>query len=124
MNRARSLLLAGALLFCFAVGSRAATKSPSVLLPNRCALVASVAAAELQRTGAWTRIIIIRFYHPRAREILQHALVVWHPPTAQQICVYDETGTWDLGIDRRDPEALGYAIAKRMGVILLSAHFI
>lgn len=93
-------------------------------LPNDCLIVASEAASRLAATGAWTRIVLIRFYNPRTKLTFSHALAVWQPPTAKAICVYDWHGTIELGTELHDYNNIAADFCKRANLRLIEAHFL
>ena len=94
------------------------------ILPNRCAIVATEAAARLAKTGAWTRILFIHFIEPGTGELLGHAVVVWQPPTSTQNCVYDEAGTHDLNTSIREPGPIAAQLSKRLRKRIVAAKFL
>jgi hypothetical protein len=100
-------------------------KSPSPRdLPNDCAIVATEAAARLAATGVWTQVIFLKYFEPQTKRIYGHALVVWQPPTAHIVCIYDATGTYDLATEKHDPAEIGKLWAVNEHVFLLDAHFL
>lgn len=93
-------------------------------LPNDCAIIASEAASRLAATGAWTRIIVIKFSNPRTKVAFSHALAVWQPPTSHVVCTYERFGMLELRTTRHEPERIGKEWAHIEGVTLIEAHFV
>ena len=98
----------------------AAARSPIVLqvpvgepnrLPNDCAILATEANARLAEADVWTRIIFVFFIDPADGRKYGHALTVWQPAGAKQICVYDEHGTVRLTTDSHDPAVIAAELA-------------
>jgi hypothetical protein len=79
---------------------------PSPLdLRNDCGIVATEAAARLSATGAWTRIVTVKY--TRDGESIAHSLVVWNPPTTSHVWAYDQwllNGSLDTGVVLKDQQ--------------------
>jgi hypothetical protein len=90
----------------------------STSLPNGCEVLAAEACARLTKAGIWSRILIIRYEDKDEG----HALCVFQPHW--QICVYDDTGTYELDTNSRDPAAIANLLSIRCGRPIKSARFL
>jgi hypothetical protein len=109
VKRALLLVIPVAALVGFAplkVASSGWSNAPTPLdLPNDCGIVASEAASRLMATGAWTRIVQLKF--SEHGQLLVHAIVVWRPPTTSHVWAYDEyllKGSLDTGVVLREQQ--------------------
>jgi len=93
-------------------------------LPNDCVIVATEAASRLAATGVWTRVLICRFFSPLTGKIFTHALVVWQPPTARFVCIYDWNGTFELETTQHDCKSVADAFGKCAHLVILEAHYL
>jgi hypothetical protein len=125
----RALLIVIPIAALVALEEAAGRLGPSPIdLPNDCGIVATEAASRLLATGVWTRIVALKFICDG--QVLEHALVVWLPPTTSHVWAYDEfllNGSLDTGVilknEERDLPAVVAAIADSSHRQLLAAEY-
>lgn|GEM_PF-5282196 len=106
--------------FAGAVGKR---------MRNDCAIVATEAAARLQRTGCWTRILTINYVDRSDPRQIQrcHAMTVWQPRAAAKIYIYDQAlidATAELNTESHDATTIGQIFAARWNLTFIGARFV